>query len=138
MSKFLLKDKVRASNTLFTGMTEYMCLYRSSRPEVFFKKGVLRNFVKFIGEHLCERLFLNKVAGLKPATLLKKRLWHRCFYMNFATFLRTPFFYRTPVAASACMLLLLSKSFSEYFHHVLSLCKNKFTILHKLWRFNHV
>ena len=27
-----------------------------------------------------------------PATLLKKRLWHRCFPVNFAKFLRTPFF----------------------------------------------
>ena len=25
------------------------------------------------------------------ATLLKKRLWHRCFPVNFAKFLRTPF-----------------------------------------------
>ena len=30
-------------------------------------------------------------AGLRPATLLKKRLWHRCFPVNFAKFLRTPF-----------------------------------------------
>ena len=29
---------------------------------------------------------------LTPATLLKKRLWHRCFPHNFAKFLRTPFF----------------------------------------------
>ena len=28
---------------------------------------------------------------LRPATLLKKRLWHRCFSVNFAKFLRTPF-----------------------------------------------
>ena len=28
----------------------------------------------------------------KPATLLKKRLWHRCFPVNFVKFLRTPFF----------------------------------------------
>ena len=27
----------------------------------------------------------------RPATLLKKRLWHMCFPMNFAKFLRTPF-----------------------------------------------
>ena len=27
-----------------------------------------------------------------PATLLKKSLWHRCFPVNFAKFLRTPFF----------------------------------------------
>ena len=30
--------------------------------------------------------------GLSPATLLKKRLWHRCFPVNFVKFLRTPFF----------------------------------------------
>ena len=28
---------------------------------------------------------------LRPATLLKKRLWERCFPVNFAKFLRTPF-----------------------------------------------
>ena len=28
----------------------------------------------------------------RPATLLKKRLWHRCFPVNFAKFLRTPYF----------------------------------------------
>ena len=64
---------------------------RSSRPEVFCKKGVLRNFTKFKGKHLCQSLFFNKVAGLRPATLLKKRLWHRCFPVNFAKFLRTSF-----------------------------------------------
>ena len=65
---------------------------RSSRPEVFCKKGVLRNFTKFTQKHLCYSLFFNKVAGLKPATLLKKRPWHKCFSVNFAKFLRTPLF----------------------------------------------
>ena len=37
---------------------------RSSRPKVFCKKGVLRNFTKFTGKHLCQSLFFNKVAGL--------------------------------------------------------------------------
>ena len=41
---------------------------RSSRPEVFCKKGVLRNFAKFTGKHLRQSLFFNKVAGLRPAT----------------------------------------------------------------------
>ena len=40
--------------------------------EVFYKKVVLKNFAEFIGKHLSQSLFLNKVAGLKPATLLKK------------------------------------------------------------------
>ena len=29
---------------------------RSSRPEVFCKKGVLKNFPKFTGKHLCQSL----------------------------------------------------------------------------------
>ena len=44
---------------------------RSSRPEVFCKKSVLRNFAKFTGKHLRQSLFFNKVAGLIFATLLK-------------------------------------------------------------------
>ena len=33
-------------------------------PEVFYKKGTLKNFAKFTGKHLCQSLFFNKVAGL--------------------------------------------------------------------------
>ena len=29
-------------------------------PEVFCKKGVLRNLAKFTGKHLCQSLFFNK------------------------------------------------------------------------------
>ena len=58
------------------------------------KKGVLRNFAQFTEKHLCQSLFFKKVAGLRPATLLKKRFWHRCFPVNFVKFPRTPF-YRT-------------------------------------------
>ena len=66
--------------------------HTSSRPEVFCKKGVLENFTKFTGKHLCQSLFFNKVVGLSPATLLKKELWHGCFPVNFAKFSRTLFF----------------------------------------------
>ena len=38
-------------------------ILRSSRPEVFCKKGALINFTKFTGKHLCQSLFFNKVAG---------------------------------------------------------------------------
>ena len=57
---------------------------------MLYKKGVLRNFTKFTGKHLSQSPFFNKVAGLRPATLLKKSFWHRCFLMNFTKFLRTP------------------------------------------------
>ena len=55
------------------------------------KKGVLRNFEKFTGKHLRQCLFFNKVTGLMPSTLLKTRLWHRCFPVNFVKCSRTPF-----------------------------------------------
>ena len=55
--------------------------------EVFCKKGVLKNLAKFTGKHLCRSLFFNKVADLRPATLLQKRLLHKCFPMNFEKFL---------------------------------------------------
>ena len=42
---------------------------RSSRPEVFCRKGVLRNFAKFRRKHLCQSLFLNKVPGWGLQTL---------------------------------------------------------------------
>ena len=44
-------------------------------------------------ENTCARVsFLIKLQASQPATLLKKRLWHRCFPVNFAKFLRTTFF----------------------------------------------
>ena len=39
-----------------------------SRPDVFYNKVVLRNFPKFIGKHLDQSLYFNKVAVLRLAT----------------------------------------------------------------------
>ena len=68
---------------------------RSSHKRFSVQKGVIRNFTKFTGKHLCQCLFFNKVAGLRPATLLKKRHWHRCFPVNFVKLLRTIFLQNT-------------------------------------------
>ena len=46
--------------------------------------GAVKVFVKLTGKHL--------YWSLRPATLLKKRLQHRYFPVNFAKFLRTPLF----------------------------------------------
>ena len=45
------------------------------------KEGVLKIFTKFIGKHLCRRLFFNKV----------KRFRNRSFPVSFVKFLRIPF-----------------------------------------------
>ena len=68
---------------------------RSSRPEVFSKKGVPRNFAKFAGKHLCQSLFFNIVAGLRPATLLKKEALAQAFPVSFVKFQRTLFLQNT-------------------------------------------
>ena len=56
-------------------------LDRSSYPNVFCRKSAFKSSSKFTG----------KTPRLRPATLLKKRLWHRYFPVNFEKFLRTPF-----------------------------------------------
>ena len=68
------------------------------------KTNVLGNFTKFTGKQLCHSHFFNKVS------FFKKRLWHRCFPVNFAKFIRTPFFHRRPsVTASVPGQLFLCK-----------------------------
>ena len=76
---------------------------RQKQPqEVFCKKSCS---TKFTGKHLCQSLIFNKVAGLRPATLLRKRLWCRCLPVNFAKLLRTAFLQNTSKR------LLLNKAF---------------------------
>ena len=45
---------------------------RSSYPELFCKKGVLKNLAKFTGKQLCRSLLYNKVAGFRPVISLKR------------------------------------------------------------------
>ena len=92
-------------------MMVYFPLRRSSRPEVFCKKGALRNFAKFTGKHLCQNLFFNKVAALRPAALLKKETLAQEFSCEFCEISKNTFSYRTPpVAASGYLLLSSVKS----------------------------
>ena len=56
-----------------------------------FCEKVFLEFSQNSQENTCARVFFNKVTGLRAATLLKKRLLHRCFPVNFAKFLRAPF-----------------------------------------------
>ena len=68
---------------------------RSSRPEVFCTKDVLRNFAKFTRKHLC--LFL-----------LKKETLGQVFSCEFCKISKNAFSYRTrPVAASGHLVMLI-------------------------------
>ena len=60
--------------------------FRSSHHRCSINKGVWVSKC-----HLCQSLYFNKVAAMRPAALLKKNLWHRYFHVIFDKFLRTPF-----------------------------------------------
>ena len=62
-------------------------------PEVFYKKGVLRNFAKFTGKHLCQSLFFNKVAGLRPkdCDFVKKETLAQVFSCEFCEISKNTF-----------------------------------------------
>ena len=62
--------------------------------EVLLKKEFLKNFTKFKGKHLCWSLFFKKDSGLRPATLLKKRLQQKFFLWILWSF-QEHLFYRT-------------------------------------------
>ena len=58
-------------------------------PKVFYIKKVFLRNSQISQENICARVsFLKKVKGVRPGTLLKNKLWHRCFPVNFAKFLR--------------------------------------------------
>ena len=63
--------------------------------------------------------------SLKPATLLKKRLWHGCFPVNFAKFLRTPFL-------TEHLRQLLLKCQNNFKCQLLMSAKNKKSTLSKI------
>ena len=85
--------------------------YRSSHRRCSVIKGALRNFAKFTGKHLCQRL------------------WHRCFPVNFAKFLRTPFLQNTSDRLLLEQFLLEN---SMFFVRVDSNSENLYTfLLHK-------
>ena len=60
--------------------------FKSSRSQMFFKIGVIKNFAYFSWS-----LFLIMCQG-QAFNFVKKRLQNRCFPVKFAKFLKTPFF----------------------------------------------
>ena len=100
-----------------------MTIFRSSLPEMFCNKGVLRNFAKFTGKHLFQSLFFNKLARLRPVTFLKKESLAQVFSCKFREISKNTFFYRVPpVAASVYynenIMTPLRVFPSKFFEHI--------------------
>ena len=71
----------------------------------------MRNFAEFTRKHLCRNLFFDKVKLCRFAASLKTRLWRRCFLVNFAKFVRTPFLQNT----TRRLFLIIAVSTFNYF-----------------------
>ena len=71
-------------------------------------------FSYFLRKFALNSNILNNSHTSKQTTLLKNRIWHRCFSVNFAKFLGTPFLQNTsrrtpPMAASeTCKIIILA------------------------------
>ena len=67
--------------------------YRSRQQRCSVKKGVRRNFAKFMGKHLCQSLFYNEVAGLWPkaCNFIKKEALAQVFSCEFCEISKNTF-----------------------------------------------
>ena len=63
-------------------------IYRANQSTRFYMiMASVKRFVKFTGKHSCRNIFFYKVAGLMSAILLKNRLRHKYFPLNFEHYL---------------------------------------------------
>ena len=69
------------------------------RPEVLYKKGALRNFLKRTGKHLCQILFLIKLQAL-ASNFIKKETLAQVFSCEFCEISKNTFSYRTPLGGT--------------------------------------
>ena len=76
--------------------------HRSSRTEVFSIKGVLKIFAKFTGKYLFQSLLINKDAGIRPETLLKKETLAQVFSCEFCEISKNIFFSQNTSSGCFC------------------------------------
>ena len=71
---------------------------RSSHRRCSVRKCFLRNFAKFSGKHLHQRLFFSQFAGLTPQLYLKRvnSTLTQLFSCEFCKISNNTFFYKTP------------------------------------------
>ena len=111
---FKFKDLI-FSNKLISSRKEKIVILALLKKQMYpgniylFKENIFRTFSEAVvqscsvknvfleisqnpQENTCARVSFSIKLLAWPATLLKKRLWRRCFPVNFVKFLRTPFF----------------------------------------------
>ena len=82
------------AGTLFSGhyfLHKLVYLHKHAQTGLFTQAVAQRCSVNKMFLEVSQNWQENTCARVRPAILLKKRPWQRCFPVNFAKFLRTPF-----------------------------------------------
>ena len=98
-------------------MNSFFCnvlIFRRTRPQIFFKIDVLKNFANFTGKHLCGSLFSIKLQSLRSANLLKMGSNIVTFLWNWWSFFMNSFFYGTPPVAAPLVFVTQQRNFQCY------------------------
>ena len=91
------KNKVSFLRLIVTHLQQYL-VYKASprwnsceKIEAVIRRCSAKKMLLKISQNSQENTCARGLQHLRPATLLKKRLWHRCLPVNSEKFLRTPF-----------------------------------------------
>ena len=93
-------------------MSKISLTARSSQPEVFCEKVVLKNFAKFTRKHECQSIFLIK-ARSRGLQLFKKETLAQMFSCKFCEIFKSTLFHRTPLGAASVQHISFHKTRKE-------------------------
>ena len=97
MLQYIAKPGQAVYFTFSRGVFSNLSNVRSSRLEVFCRKGVLKNFAKFTRKSLCQILFFSKVTGLRPVLFLLilhnvyMIIYDICIYITYRSYDAPPY-----------------------------------------------
>ena len=110
-------------------------IFDSDARRCSIKRGFHKTFERLTGKHLCQSNFLNKVSGLGPATLFKKRLRTDVFLRIF----KNNFFHRARLVAAStdCQKKESTGEFTKNFlwNQISAIWDNRFSRLLKVLLF---
>ena len=86
--KFIFLDQLNllAMFQFLTNISKFRTTHRSGHRRFSIKKGVLKNFAKFTGKHLCQSLFFQACNFIKKETLAQ------VFFCAFCEIFKNRFF----------------------------------------------
>ena len=115
----LLLDSMEKSSKSDELLQNKCSFIRSNHRRCSVKKGVLKNFSKFIGKHLCWSLFLNKITGW-GLHFIKKETPTQVLSCEFCEIFKNTFFHWTPPVVASDKRTFILQSFIQHLRAIAS------------------